>query len=90
MSNLFSVRIQPGARHQSLEQLSDGSWKVCLRARAVEGKANAALCHQIADWLGVSRSAVTIARGEKSRQKFLKIVQLDEEEISERLKKVAS
>ena len=75
------MRVIPGARQESLEQLADGSWKVRLRARAVEGKANDALCQKIADLLKLSRSKVTVARGEKSRLKTLRIVGLESEDV---------
>ena len=81
MVTLLSVRVIPGARQESLEQLVDGSWKVRLRARAVEGKANNALCQKIAELLKLSRSQVTVVRGEKSRSKTLRIVGVESEDV---------
>ena len=47
--------------------------KIKLAAPAVEGKANAALVRFLADHFGVSKSAVVIVRGEKSREKLVEI-----------------
>lgn len=88
MSTLLSFYVQPGAKHESLQYLSDGSWKLHLRIRPIEGKANKALCYQIADWLHVPKSAITIERGEKSRKKIVKVACLEEEEVIFRFKKI--
>jgi uncharacterized protein (TIGR00251 family) len=55
--------------------------KIRIKARPVEGAANAALIDFIATNLGVTRKAVKILRGEKSRQKTVWVaVQADEVE----------
>ena len=59
--------------------------KVCVRAKAVEGEANAALIKLIAKSLGVSKSAVAIQRGGQSRTKILVIEGLSEDEAKSRL-----
>lgn len=59
--------------------------KVRVRARPVEGEANAALLKLIAKTLGVSKSAVTLERGGQSRTKQLSIEGLSEPELKARL-----
>jgi uncharacterized protein YggU (UPF0235/DUF167 family) len=54
--------------------------KVRVRARPVEGEANAALVKLIAKTLGVPKSAVTLQRGGQSRTKILEIVGLSDDE----------
>ncbi len=44
-----------------------------LRAPAVEGKANAALRSFLAEELNISASRITLARGQKSREKVVSI-----------------
>ena len=78
----FSVRLTPGA---SVERL-DG-WdldtsgrpvlKARVRARPVEGEANAALLALLARALGVPKSAVSLARGGQSRVKAIAVAGLD-------------
>jgi uncharacterized protein (TIGR00251 family) len=52
---------------------SVGSITIRLTAPPVEGAANAACRALLADRLGLPRSRVIIVRGEKSRQKLLRI-----------------
>jgi uncharacterized protein YggU (UPF0235/DUF167 family) len=59
--------------------------KVRVRARPVEGEANAALILLLSRSLGVSRSSVSLARGGQSRLKMIEVEGLDEVELRARL-----
>jgi uncharacterized protein len=52
--------------------------KVRVRAAAVEGEANAALCALVARTLKVAKSAVRVAAGHTARLKALEIEGVDE------------
>jgi uncharacterized protein YggU (UPF0235/DUF167 family) len=82
----LSVRVTPGAKKTAIEQTADGTWKIRLRARAVEGAANAALIEQLAEWLDVPKSHIRLVRGQSARQKVLAIDSLDEVEATTRLR----
>jgi uncharacterized protein (TIGR00251 family) len=82
---VIEVRVQPGSKTAGIERTGDGRWKVRLRARAVEGQANAALVEQLAEWLDVPRGAVRIVRGLTSRQKTIAVAGLDDGAVAERL-----
>jgi uncharacterized protein YggU (UPF0235/DUF167 family) len=82
----LSVRVTPGAKKTAIEQTADGTWKIRLRARAVEGAANAALIEQLAEWLDVPKSHIRLVRGQSARQKVLAIDSLDEAEAINRLR----
>jgi len=76
-----NVHIQPGASKSEVAGMHGDAIKIRIKARPVEGAANAALIEFIATNLGVTRKAVKIVRGEKSRQKTVLIaVQADEVE----------
>ena len=84
------VRLQPGAAREGIDGWdvdADGRpvLKVRVRARPVEGEANAALVALVARTLGVPRRAVDLARGGQSRLKMLEIDGLDEAEVRARL-----
>jgi len=59
--------------------------KIKLQASAIEGKANAALRSFLADKLNVSERGVVLERGQKSRDKLIRIDGLTNEEVQHRL-----
>lgn len=65
--------------------LPDGSLDVRLRARAVEGQANAGLLVLLADRLGLRRREVEIVSGERSRQKRIRLGLASDAELRARL-----
>lgn len=69
----FDVRVAPRASRDAVQGIHDGALKVALTAPPVEGAANAALCKLIAKTLGVPKRAVTIVRGETSRNKSVHV-----------------
>ena len=89
MANL-PVRLTPGASADRIDGWdvdAEGRpvLKVRVRARPVEGEANAALVKLIAKALGVPKSAVVVQRGGQSRTKMLVIEGLSEDEAKRRL-----
>ena len=69
----FEVRVAPRASHNRVIGVRDGVLKVALTAPPVEGAANEALIKLLAKQLGVSKSAVEIVRGERGRNKLLRV-----------------
>lgn len=59
--------------------------KIKLRAPALEGKANAALRSFLAEQLKISERQIALERGEKSREKVIRIEGLSEEDVRRRL-----
>jgi uncharacterized protein len=66
---VIEVHVQPGASRSEVVGLHDGRLKIRLRARAVEGQANAALVEFLAAELGVARRDIRIDAGLTSRRK---------------------
>jgi hypothetical protein len=84
------IRLTPGASTDRIDGWDvdpDGRpiLKVRVRARPVEGEANAALLKLIAKTLGVSKSAVTLQRGGQSRTKMIEVAGLTGDEVRTRL-----
>ncbi|MBK5935923.1 DUF167 domain-containing protein [Halorhodospira halophila] len=69
---LVHVRVTPRAKREALDVQGE-RLRVRLNTPPVEGKANAALCKLLARRFGVAKSAVTLLRGERSRDKTLRI-----------------
>jgi uncharacterized protein (TIGR00251 family) len=59
--------------------------KIRLTAPPVEGAANAACLDFLADLLDVPPSNLTILKGDRSRQKVVRIVGLTQDEVRTRL-----
>ncbi len=68
---LISVHAQPGAKKSAIAGLHGNALRIRIAAAPVEGKANDALTTFVAKALGVPRRAVTIVKGESSREKLL-------------------
>ena len=89
MANL-PVRLTPGASADRIDGWDvdvDGRpiLKVRVRARPVEGEANAALLKLLAKSLGVPKSAVSLERGGQSRIKMIAVAGLTDDEAKSRL-----
>lgn len=86
----LAVRLTPGASADRIDGWdvdAEGRpvLKVRVRARPIEGEANASLVKLVAKALGVPKSAVAIQRGGQSRIKILVIERLSEDEAKGRL-----
>lgn len=69
----LSLHVQPGAKKTEVAGLHGTRIKIRLAAPPVEGKANVALLSFLADAFAVPMRNVTLVRGEKSREKVVRI-----------------
>jgi uncharacterized protein (TIGR00251 family) len=69
----IAVHVQPGAKRSSVAGLHGERLKLRIAAPPAEGRANAAVVAFIAEALGVPRALVSIARGERSRDKVIAV-----------------
>ncbi len=70
---ILSVKVKPNARTSSLIQDPDGSWRAQLKARPVDGKANAELVALIAKHFECSKASVVIKSGASGRTKLVTV-----------------
>lgn len=82
---LVEVRVIPRAGRSGVGGVRDGALLVRLAAPPVEGAANAELIEVLAAALGVPKRAVTLASGERSRQKRVRVAGISETEARSRL-----
>ena len=82
----FSVRVQPRAKRNAVAGEMGGALKLALTAPPVEGKANEACIAFLAELLDVSRSSITIAAGETSRNKLIRIRGLTAAQVEARFR----
>jgi uncharacterized protein len=69
----IAVHVQPGAKRTAVAGVHGERLKIRISAPPVDGRANAAVVAFIAEQLGVPRAQVTVARGERSRDKSIAI-----------------
>ncbi len=69
----LKVAVTPGGSKDALAGVKEDRLRVKLRAKAVEGKANAALTAFLAEALGLKPRQVILASGEHSRQKTIRL-----------------
>lgn len=81
----LEIKAVPNAPRTEVVGWLGAALKVKVHAPALEGRANDALGEFLAEALGVPRRAVTLLRGDKSRQKVVRIDGLDLAEVKRRL-----
>jgi hypothetical protein len=79
------IKAIPNAPRSAVVGWLGDALKVKVHAPPVEGRANAALCAFLAETLGLPRRAVTVLRGDTSRQKLVRIDGLTLAETKARL-----
>tara|TARA_B100000900_G_scaffold379972_1_gene365297 strand:+ start:9118 stop:9579 length:462 start_codon:yes stop_codon:yes gene_type:complete len=84
---LIALQVQPGAAQASLGDVDPWRQRVMVRltARAQAGRANRALCAQLAAWLGCMAGDITIVEGHTSRQKRVRVEGMDIDAVLARL-----
>jgi uncharacterized protein (TIGR00251 family) len=82
----FNVKVHPRAKKNAVTGEFGDALKLALTAPPVDGAANAACIKFLAEVLDVPRSSITIAAGESSRQKVIRVAGLSAAQVDERLR----
>jgi uncharacterized protein len=80
------VRLQARARGEEVMGIRDGVLLARVSAPPVDGRANRALCRLIARRAGVAPSKVAILRGQRSRDKLIRVQGIDSAALLDALK----
>jgi uncharacterized protein (TIGR00251 family) len=81
----FAVKVHPRAKRNAITGELGGALKLSLTAPPAEGRANKACIEFFAKLLKAPSSSVTIAAGQSSRNKLIRVAGLSAEEVKERL-----
>jgi len=82
----INVKVIPRAKSNSISGfMADGRLKIRLTAPPVDGKANAALIHLLANTLGIPETSISIESGDHAQKKRVKIIGVSAEELQDRL-----
>ncbi|MCU1286495.1 MAG: hypothetical protein JWO13_2845 [Acidobacteriales bacterium] len=81
----FAVKVHPRAKGNAITGVVGDALKLSLTSPPVDGRANAACIDFFAELFAVSRASVTIAAGETSRNKVVRVAGVSEEFIRQKL-----
>ena len=81
----FAVKVHPRAKKNAITGEVGDVLKLSLTTPPIDGRANDACIEFLAKLLKVPRSSVTIASGQTSRNKVIRVVGLSPEELRHRL-----
>lgn len=88
---ILNVRVQPSAKKDEITGwMDDGTLKVKVRGKPLEGKANESLIKFFSVIFGIPRNNIEIISGDKSRNKRLKISGISKETIDKYLESQAN
>jgi uncharacterized protein len=73
----IQVRLRPRGGGDALLGFREGVLQARVSAAPIEGKANRALCRLIAKRTGAAPSRVSVVRGEKARDKVVRVEGVD-------------
>jgi uncharacterized protein (TIGR00251 family) len=77
----IAVQLRARASRDELVAVRDGVLQARVTAPPVDGRANRALCKLLARHLKVAPSRVTVVRGEKSRDKLVRVDDMERGKI---------
>src|SRR5689334_1340220 len=86
----FTVKVHPRAKKNAITGTMGEAYKLSLTAPALEGRANQACIEFFAELFKVPRSSVTIASGERSRNKVIRVDGVTEQQAEQSLNKGAT
>jgi len=82
----FSVRVHPRAKKNCITGEMGDAVKLSLTTPPVEGRANEACIEFFAKLLKVPRSSVTIASGQSSRNKVIRVTGVNRDYVGDLLR----
>ena len=87
---LVHLRVQPRAARDEIVAWQDETLRVRVTAPPVDGEANVAVRQLVARALGVAPSTVALVRGERARDKVLRVAGLSRADVRARLAAVVA
>jgi len=81
----FAIKVHPRAKKNAITGELGDALKVSLTSPPVEGRANEACIDFFARVLNVPRSSITIASGQTSRRKVIRVAGVSAEQVRSRL-----
>ncbi len=70
---IVRVRVLPNSKTESIQLTGEMSYKLKVKEKALEGRANHAVVNALASYFKVSKTDISIIRGIKSKNKMVEI-----------------
>jgi len=70
----IEIKVKPGSKKEEVLPLGDGAFKVSVKERAIEGRANEAVRDALAKHFKVSKSKVQLLGGLRNKTKRFEIL----------------
>ena len=67
------MKVKAKARQERVEKVSEGQYKVWVKAAPEKGKANEAVVEALSECLGIPKSRIKIVSGQTSTQKTFEV-----------------
>ena len=81
----IAVKVHPRAKKNAITGMVGDAYKLSLTSPPVDGRANEACIEFFAELFKVPRSSVTIASGERSRNKVIRVDGVTEQKAEQSL-----
>ena len=85
----FAIKVHPRAKKNAITGMVGEAYKLSITSPALEGRANEACIEFFAELFAVRRSSVTIASGERSRNKVIRVDGVTQQHAKQSLDKGA-
>jgi len=82
---VFAVKLHPRAKKNAITGVVGDALKLAVTAPPIDGRANAACVEFFANLFAMPRTSVTIASGQTSRRKIIRVAGLSADEVRRRL-----
>ena len=86
---IVKVKIVPGSSKNKIIGTYNGALKIAITAPPVEGKANKKCIAYLAKYFDIAKSKIEIISGQTSKNKLIKIYDISQKEILEKLEKIS-
>jgi len=71
MQKQILAEVRPNSKQEKIEKITDGVYKIHVRAPAQENRANLAVIKLLAEYFGVAKSLIAIKAGKSSKTKVI-------------------
>ena len=86
---VIKIKIVPASSKNKIVGVYNNALKIAITAPPVEGKANKKCITYLAKYFDVAKSKIEIISGQTSKNKLIKIYDISQKEILEKIEKIS-